>query len=115
MSVRSARQGNRAARVAGKGAFTVQTINIISQSQYFVACCLISYISYASVVYMYLFSFYPETSDVGEMHSLALAAVPQNLSTGIEANFRKLIYNIPFCVWHDEDSNLSVPGCPGCL
>jgi hypothetical protein len=35
-------------RVAGKEAYTVETINVISQWQYFVACSLSSYVGNVS-------------------------------------------------------------------
>jgi hypothetical protein len=68
-SVRSKRQ------VADKEAYTVHTINIISQRQYFVAHCLSSCVGNV-FGYMCLFLLYPEGSDVDETHSLVLGTVP---------------------------------------
>jgi hypothetical protein len=52
--------------VADKEAHTVHSFSIISQQQYFVARCLISYIgTVMPLVYIvHVFSFYPQASDV---------------------------------------------------
>jgi hypothetical protein len=59
--------------VADKESYTVHTINIISQRQYFVAAhCLISYVSTVFGSHsICLFSFSLQASDVGKMHRFA--------------------------------------------
>jgi hypothetical protein len=55
--------------LAGKETYTVQTINIISQWQYFLARCLFLCQS------RFWFTVYLQASDIGEMHSLVLTIV----------------------------------------
>jgi hypothetical protein len=64
--------------VSDKEAYTVHTINIISQWQYFVSCCFSSYVGNVFGLhntYMHLFPFYPQASDIGKTHSLVPGAV----------------------------------------
>jgi hypothetical protein len=62
--------------VADKEAYTVHTINIASQRQYFVVRCLNSYIGNVfGLRSKGLFSLYPQVSDVGETLVLAPATV----------------------------------------
>jgi hypothetical protein len=77
-SVRSKRQGIRGVgRVVDKEAYTVHTINIIFQRQYFVARCLISNVGNVFGLHsiLYAFSFYSQASDVGKTHRFAPTTV----------------------------------------
>jgi hypothetical protein len=60
---------------ADKEEFSVDTINIISQWQYFVARWLSSCVDNVFGLHSMCFSFYPQASDVGEAHSLVPGTV----------------------------------------
>jgi hypothetical protein len=75
----------RVGGVADKEAYTVRTINIISQRQYLVSRCLISYVGNVFGLYstyMWSFSFYPQASNVGKTHRFAPTTVPGWFETG---------------------------------
>jgi hypothetical protein len=59
---------------ADEEAYTVHTINIISQRQYFIAGCLSSCVGYVfgSLVYAFVFI---QASDVGKTHGLVPGTV----------------------------------------